>query len=173
MNSSPFPPFDFGHEAPDFNNGNSQILEQGLTPELAVEAIVGARGNLHLASERTGFSHAELTSAASRNMAQLQRELKTRTLIDAFSLLDIFKLQLQARAHELEAADVSKTYTTLIQLLSTLTDDKTSNMNINVQEFIWSQLPAGVKNAVMVLKERDELAALSAPTNSHGAPDDN
>jgi hypothetical protein len=133
----------------------------------AVEALISARGNLHLAAERTGLSHAQLINKASDDLPRLQRELKTRTIIDAFSLVDVFKLATMQRLHELEAADVAKTFTTLVQLLKDLTDDKVHNLNVNEKhEYYWQQLPADVRQAIIEVRAELEPALIGAPSDN-------
>lgn len=146
-----------GHEPTPPVNGSVQVIEH---VDL-IEELVKARGNIHLAAERTGLSHTTLLSAAANNMPRLQKELKARVLLDVFSITDDVKLQLKQSLHRLDPADIGKTYTTLLQILSVLTDDKTSTVNMNVQEVIYSLLPPDIREAVVELKQRDQDLALA------------
>jgi hypothetical protein len=144
-----------------------------LAPQTAVDAIVEAEGNLHLAAERLHVSRGTLSATIARDPSaqrSLQEQLRAMTLMYAFDSLTAAKALLDEQMSELEPADFVKFYGELTKLIGGMTDPHESTTNLNITEVMLSALPPGVREAVvtMIQARQKSVEALPPPASAPG-----
>ena len=129
-------------------------MEISLNSTLAIDTLIQANGDAHLAAERLHVSKQELIAAITQDTLAnetLQRQLRTLTLLGAYELFDQTKLVYLANLVDMPPKELAKTLTTLIGLLTALTQQNTTTANINVTEVVLRMLPPEARQALEVL----------------------
>ena len=131
-------------------------MEQQLTlnSQLAIDSLIQANGDAHLAAEHLHVSKQELIAAITQDQLDnetLQRQLRTLTLLGAYELFDQTKLVYLAQIIDMPPKELAKTLTTLIGMLTALTTNQTPTANINVTEIVLRMLPPEARQALEVL----------------------
>lgn len=141
------------HDEPDVKSTTPPVRAMR-----ALELLIAAEGNLKLAAELGGCKdHPELIINAivhdENNHDMLSRYVRAFTIMKTFSLMtELQDHVLNAVAEEkVKPHDLIKLFGDSIELLSRLTDSKTSTQNINVFETINKTLPPDVREALTLL----------------------
>lgn len=146
----------------------------------AIDAVINAEGDLDLAAERLYGYHegqnlkTRLVALLSRDKtatSDLQRALRTLTMLQTFQSLKLTGVVVDASLEKLDAEARTRFYTALITALQSLTDDKTQTINANststslsmsMSEQVFKDLPPAVQQALKVLQSKAASDA-SAP----------
>lgn len=145
--------------------------DTGPSAQDAIAYIVGAEGDLDLAAERlfgvtspaNPYPRAQLITlvAEDPNSAELlASKLRTLTILQAFNSVRLVGATVDGSLDRLTASDRSKLYTSLLSIISGLTDEHSTNINANINsnstslsltEHVMSKLPPNIQEAMKVL----------------------
>lgn len=125
-----------------------------LPAQEAVDALIAAEGNSHLAAERLGVTTQVLVASIAQDstaQSSLNAQLRTLTTLQAFDTLRSAKAISDQMIADLDPADFVKFYAAMVKEVASLTDDHTSTQNINVTEVVLRMLPPEARSAMLAL----------------------
>lgn len=157
---------------------NQQTL---LPADICIEALVVAGGNTHLAAERL-FGHNPnatawlVASIAQDPLAQesLNAQLRTLTTLQAFDSLSAAKALLDVVLTDLDPADFTKFYTTLLTQITSLTAPPPSGRALDASqlaELLMSRMPPNVRRRFLELVESPAADPSAPPPLENDAPE--
>jgi hypothetical protein len=140
------------------------------TAQDALQAVIAAEGNMYLAAERLfGIedSPAEQKARLVKLIAEdptaqqeLQRTLRTLSLVEAFSTFMDVSAVVKGTLDQLDAPGRAKLMKQLLDSMSILTDDHTqtvnsnqTRLNLSLTEAVYKQLPPDIQQALKALQE--------------------
>lgn len=121
-----------------------------LPAQTAVDALIAAEGNMHLAAERLQVPQHVLVASIAQDptaQASLNSQLRALATLHTFDTLRAAKVLVESMMVDMEPADFAKFYNSLVQQVATLTDSHESTHNINVTEVMMKMLPPHVRDA--------------------------
>jgi hypothetical protein len=130
----------------------NNLLPTGLDASDALMQIIRANGNINLAAERLRTTPGELTAVIAQDKVAstlLNEQVRVSTLLSIFHLVNLTKVTLEAVLPDLEPNDVSKTFASLVDAISRITEKQQQVNNVNVNEFIMRSLPPKVRKALV------------------------
>lgn len=168
---------------------------EGPSTQDAIAAIVSTEGNMELAAERLfgpvavrpsdpgwGKPHPKsrltaLLTADPTTSQELQRILRTLSLIQAFSTFQLTAVAVEGSLDRLSAEARVKLYKQLLDSIATLTDDHTATVNANntslnlsLSEAVIRSLPADVLESLSMLNTPTGQAGQPGQTSQAGQP---
>lgn len=146
---------------------------QYLTSDVAIREIVKADGDILLAAERLAIPKEELVAVIASDPSAtgiLNSQLRTLALLMTFESARMASVTLNTSIGELEPKDLASTSIKLIELISKLTDDKTTTQNINVTEHIMRTISPKYQQAVLELVRTAEQDQASPFIDHNPAP---
>lgn len=131
-------------------------MEPTLNSTLAIDTLIQANGDAALAAERLHVPKQQLIAAITADplsVDTLQRQLRTLTLLGAYELFDQTKLVYLAQLADIDPKTLAKTMTTLLVMLTQLTQPTTQNIsaNVNITEVVLRMLPPDARAALQSL----------------------
>lgn len=120
----------------------------------AVDALIAADGNLHLAAERLHVPHSTLVASIAADpsaQASLNAQLRALTTLHTFDTLRLAKVIVEQQMAEMDPADFARFYTQLVQQVSSLTDPHETTQNVNITEVVLKMLPPDAREALLKL----------------------
>lgn len=127
------------------------VRDQELTSREAIAALVVADAHLELAADRLHITPEELIALIAADMsapAILAAQMRTWATIKMTATLAKVQRSLDAKIELLDAYDLSKTYTTLVDKVLQATDNHETTSNVNIQEVILTMLPPAAREAL-------------------------
>lgn len=138
----------------------------------AIEAVVGAQGNLHLAAEtlskRLGYrlQPSELITAITSDPTSihtLEAQVRTYALLNAFTTLALTQAAYIASLAELEPRFTAKTYVDLLRSLHELSGTQTPTNNIDITNIVLRMLPPEARQAIIDLTGATDATPAEPP----------
>lgn len=170
-------------DAPTTTNG--QATSQAIRPyqqimlpvEQCIDALVGANGNSALAAERLGINSTELIASIAADPSGidlLNARLRVLATVNTYDTWRQSKMLIDSAMVDMEAADLGKFYTNLLQQVTALTDTHTTTANVNIHEHVLQSLPPEARNALvdMVQRQRADVTAREAEAHAAAAEAD-
>lgn len=121
--------------------------------EQALIAIKAASGNIPSAAEALRTTPANLLAVIASDKQAVEelnvylRGILTVNLFDLFSVLNSSLIE-SINSERIEAKDVAKTLTGVVEMITKLTDNHHSTQDINVYDTLRKQLPPHIRKAV-------------------------
>ena len=118
----------------------------------AIDAIVNANGNMHLAAERLQLKHGDLLAliVADPNAIDiLQLQLRAMSTLIAFSSLKLVADSFASSLERMKPEDNVKAFIGLLEAINKFTDNKQSTQNVNITEIMLKMIPSDVRKAVI------------------------
>lgn len=122
-----------------------------LTSREAIAALIIADAHLELAADRLHITPEQLVSLIASDLSApqlLASQMRVWATIKMTATLAKVQRTLDSKIDMLDAYDLSKTYTTLLDKVLQATDNHESTQNINVQEVILTMLPPAAREAL-------------------------
>jgi hypothetical protein len=138
-----------------------------LPVEQCIDALVSANGNSALAAERLGINSTELIASIAADPSGidiLNARLRVLATVNTYDTWRQSKMLIDSAMIDMEAADLGKFYTNLLQQVTALTDAHTTTANVNIHEHVLQSLPPEARNALvdMVQRQRADITAREA-----------
>lgn len=121
-----------------------------ISPEQAISALVSTSGNRAAAAERLTrqmglppddkVTPQMLTQLCAENMPALKRAISADLTISMYELVDVALAGAANAIAGLKPEAAVHAMTQFMNLLHSLTDDKTAHLNVNVNEFAWTRI---------------------------------
>lgn len=134
------------------------MLPRSLSSEEAIVALIRANGNIALCAERLHTTREFVLAAIANdpsNVDVLANAIRTTVLLNTFEMAtNMHRIVTEVMA-DLEPSEIRKLYTGTVDLLTKLTDNKTTTQNVNITEVVMKQLPPEIRKAVLELVENE------------------
>lgn len=121
-----------------------------LDPDAAIQALVEFSGNRLAAAEKLTrvmglapddkITPQQITSACAENMPALKRAISADLTVSIYSMVDVALASASAALPGLKPEAAVHAVTQIMNLLHSLTDDKTAHLNVNVNEFAYTRI---------------------------------
>jgi len=129
-----------------------------VTTEQALDAYIQADGNIHLAAERTYGDNnhlAQYLDLLSQDHVSLQRLLRTRVLLNLFTVFEQSQSVLIKGLDMMDSEDIAKTFIGIASTLEKMTASQ-QNIQLNIHEYMLRQLPPEAREAFQILTAPSE-----------------
>lgn len=129
------------------------LLPNTLSGDEALNQLVESNGNIALAAERLHIKPAELIKAIATSMpaSEVMNMFRTLLAVNLYQSVLLTGAVYETQLASLDPYDVAKTYTTLLNLLASITQNQVAPVNINLQETVLKLLPPEIRNTVVEL----------------------
>jgi len=129
------------------------VLSTVPTAQDALTALISSEGNIALAAERLRCQPAHLIQSLTTGIpfSELQNTFRTLMSIHLYQSIMTTSRVYEAVLVDLDPIKVASTYTTLLNLLASITQNQVAPVNINLQETVLKLLPPEIRQTVVEL----------------------
>lgn len=149
-----------------------------ITAREAIKIVLEQCGNLSAAADKLNRVHdlppddklkpQDVQALIADDMPALQKAIRASITVQLYTMMDLAVAKAVESIPHLEPGESIRGLSQLTNLLSALTDDKTSTVNLNVEEYVWKhELTPETRQIMAQLKA---LEAASTPQLASGLP---